>query len=198
MDGNRLLRAILIRTVRALPLVLSVFVTTVLPGHAQETLPSAVVAVIDYQRVFRDTAAARSIRTQIEQRRTAYQNNLEAEERRLRAVEKELRADQESDDVPAEEFAARRRAFEQDYAAVQRQVQEQLRQLDRLRAQAEDQISRALIDIVGELQESRGFNLVIPHSDVLFFAPQLDLTEDVLSALNRSLPEVRLSALSNN
>ena len=46
--------------------------------------------------------------------------------------------------------------------------------------------------IIGKLAESRGFNLVLPSSEVLMFAPALDLTEPVLAQLNDRLPNVKV------
>jgi outer membrane protein len=94
-------------------------------GAAAQKLPATVAAVIDYQRILRDAAAARSIREQIETRRKAYQEEISKEEQRLHAADKEF-AKQRSVLSP-EAFAEKRRDFEQDVAEVQRMVQERRR-----------------------------------------------------------------------
>jgi Skp family chaperone for outer membrane proteins len=53
-----------------------------------------------------------------------------------------------------------------------------------------------LISIVTSIAEERGFNLVLPSSEVLFFGRSLDLTEEVLAQLDARLPQVQLSALT--
>ena len=157
---------------------------------AQE-LPPAVAAVIDYQRILREAAAARSIRDQIEARRQAYQEEVSKEEQRLHEADKAF-AKQRSV-LSAEAFAEKRREFEQEVTEVQRLVQERRRELDRLSAAALNEVKRALIEIVTAMAEERGFNLVLPSSEVLFFARTLDLTEEVLAKLDEKLPDVRLS-----
>ena len=168
------------------------------PWHHQDAaaqkLPPAVAAVIDYQRILRDAAAARSIRDQIEARRKAYQEEISKEEQRLHEIDKEF-AKQRSVLSP-EDFAEKRREFEQDVAGVQRKVQERRRELDRLSAAALNEVKEALIAIVTSIAEERGFNLVLPSSEVLFFARTLDLTEEVLAKLDARLPQVQLSALA--
>jgi outer membrane protein len=165
------------------------------PGHEQgaaaQPLPPAVAAVIDYQRILRDAAAARSIRDQIEARRKVYQTEISKEEQRLHEADKAF-AEQRSV-LSAEDFAVKRRDFEQEVAEVQRLVQERRRELDRLSAAALDEVKRALIEIVTSIAEERGFNLVLSSSEVLFFARSLDLTEEVLAKLDARLPDVRLS-----
>jgi outer membrane protein len=169
------------------------------PWHHQDAaaqkLPPAVAAVIDYQRVLRDAAAARSIREQIEARRKTYQEEISKEEQRLHEIDKEF-AKQRSVLSP-EDFAEKRREFEQDVAEVQRKVQERRRELDRLSAAALNEVKQALIAIVTSIAEERGFNLVLPSSEVLFFARSLDLTEEVLAKLDARLPQVQLSALTD-
>jgi outer membrane protein len=169
------------------------------PWHHQDAaaqkLPPAVTAVIDYQRILRDAAAARSIREQIEARRKTYQEEISKEEQRLHEIDKEF-AKQRSVLSP-EDFAEKRREFEQDVAEVQRKVQERRRELDRLSAAALNEVKEALIAIVTSIAEERGFNLVLPSSEVLFFARSLDLTEEVLAKLDARLPQVQLSALTD-
>jgi Skp family chaperone for outer membrane proteins len=163
-------------------------------GAAAQKLPPTVAAVIDYQRVLRDAAAARSIREQIEARRKVYQEEISKEEQRLHEADKEF-AKQRSVLSP-EAFAEKRREFEQEVAEVQRMVQERRRELDRMSAAALNEVKEALIEIVTSIAEERGFNLVLPSSEVLFFSRSLDLTEEVLAKLDARLPQVRLSALA--
>jgi outer membrane protein len=167
------------------------------PGNhaAGQKLPTTVAAVIDYQRILRDAAAARSIRGQIEERRKVYQEEVSREEQRLHEADKAF-AKQRSV-LSAEAFAEKRREFEQEVAEVQRLVQERRRELDRLSAVALNEVKRALIEIVTNMAEERGFNLVLPSSEVLFFARTLDLTEEVLAQLDGKLPDVRLSEVAD-
>jgi outer membrane protein len=158
-------------------------------ARAQE-LPPTVAAVIDYQRILRDAAAARSIRDQIEVRRKAYQEEISKEEQRLHEADKEF-AKQRSL-LTAEAFTEKRREFEQDVAEVQRLVQERRRELDNVAAVALNQVKEALIEVVTSIADARGFNLVLPSSEVLFFARRIDLTEEVLAMLDSRLPDVRV------
>jgi Skp family chaperone for outer membrane proteins len=159
----------------------------VVPGAAQE-LPPAVVAVIDYQKILSDSAAAKSIRDQVAIRRESYQGEIGASEQRLREEERTL-AKQRSV-LSAEAFAAKRKEFEDEVAEAQRIVQERRRILEESSDQAFDQLRATLFEIVAGLAESRGFNLVLPNSDVLFFAREIDLTDEVMAELDRRLPEV--------
>ena len=173
----------------------AVVVAWLQPWHARgasaQKLPTTVAAVIDYQRILRDAAAAQNIREQIEARRKVYQEEISKEEQRLHEADKAF-AEQRSVLSP-EAFAEKRRGFEKEVAQVQRLVQERRRELDRMSAAALNQVKEALIEIVTSIAEERGFNLVLPSSEVLFFSRSLDLTEEVLAKLDARLPRVRLS-----
>jgi hypothetical protein len=43
---------------------------------------------------------------------------------------------------------------------------------------------------VGELADTRGFNLVLPTSGLLLFAPEIDLTDEAMARLDAKLPNV--------
>ena len=160
------------------------------PADAQSKLPPTVAAVIDYQRILRDAKAARSIREQVEARRKLYQDEIAKEEQRLHEVDKELAV--QRNELSAEAFSTKREAFEVEVAAVQRMAQERRRQLDQVAAAALNEVRSALIEVVGELADGRGFNLVVPTSGLLLFSPEIDLTIDVLDKLNMTLPNVKV------
>jgi Skp family chaperone for outer membrane proteins len=157
---------------------------------AAERLPPATAAVIDYQRVFKDAKAARAIGDQVDARRQLYQEEIAREEQRLHEADKQL-SEQRSVLSP-EAYAERRREFERQVAEVQRKVQERRRQLDQAKAVALNEMRSAMIEIVAKLSDARGFNLVLPTSGVLLFAPQIDLTEEVIGRLDVELPSVKV------
>lgn len=185
------------RTVARCALALLVVGATAQTVQAQRQGPiaplaPAVVAVIDYQRLLRESEAALSIRAQVEARRDRYEAELGAERERLEAADRALNLQRDRLDVEA--YRERRRAFEADVATVQRLVQERRRELDQASGAAFQEIRDAVVTIIGELGDVYRFNVVLPRSDVLVFAPEVDLTEQVMAALNRRLPEVPIPA----
>ncbi len=179
-----------IAPVLAIVLALVAALTCPVTDARAQQLPTTVAAVIDYQRILREASAARSIRDQIEDRRKVYQDEISLEEKRLQEADQAF-AKQRSLLTP-EALAEKRREFENEVVEVQRLVQERRRELDRASALALNEVKKALIEIVTGIAEERGFNLVLPSSEVLFFARQLDLTEEVLTQLDARLPQVQV------
>jgi Skp family chaperone for outer membrane proteins len=62
--------------------------------------------------------------------------------------------------------------------------------LDQVAAAALNEVRSAMIQVVGELADTRGFNLVLPTSGLLLFAPEIDLTDEAMARLDAKLPDV--------
>ncbi len=182
------------RRVRAAALVAAInglaCAATAQPAPSPPLAP-AVVAVIDYQRLLRESDAAASIRAQVEIRRDRYETELAAERQRLEERDRAL--NRERAQLSAEDYRDQRRAFEDEVAAVQRLVQERRSELDQASGRAFQQVRDAVVTIIGELGEMYAFNIVLPRSEVLVFAPEVDLTSEVMQALNARLPAVPIA-----
>ena len=160
-------------------------------GAADEAhLPPTVAAVIDYQRILQESAASKNIAEQMETRRKAYQGEISKEEKRLFEAEKEL-AKQRSI-LSEEALSEKQNEFETKLADIRKLTQERRRQLEQISAEAVNEVKKALIEIVTGIAEERGFNLVLPSSQVLFFSRQIDLTDEVLAKLDAKLPQVAI------
>lgn len=171
-----------------LSLLLIVFSATA-PGRAQG-IPKAVVAVLDYQLLMRESAAAQDIRRQIQAYRQSYQSGISAEEDALRQEEQALK--QQRTILTPEAFDAKRQAFERKVIDVQRSVQDRTRQLDRAFNTAMGEVQKAVVPIVTELTEEMGFNVVVDKSQVLFAKKALDITTQVMAELDKRVPSVEV------
>lgn len=181
------------RRVASVALASTLAVLSCRPALAADPVAAPTAAVVvDYQRILRDSNAAQSIRDQIEARRRIYQEEIAREEKRLHELDRSLAEQRDKKELSTQQLADRRRDLEQQVAAAQRKVQQRRRHLDDVQAAALVEVRKALIDIIGKLAESRGFNLVLPSSEVLMFAPALDVTEPVLAQLNERLPSVKV------
>jgi Skp family chaperone for outer membrane proteins len=160
-----------------------------------QPLPATVAAVVDHQRIMRDSKAGKSIQQQLETRRKLYLDQLAKEEQRLAEVGKELA--RQRGVLAADVFAQKRKEYEEAVQALQRASNERRRQLDEALTAANALVRQALKEIVDELAEARGFNLVLPASGVLLFSPKIDITDEVMARLDRKLPSVKLPETAN-
>jgi Skp family chaperone for outer membrane proteins len=160
------------------------------PPLSAQKIPRAVVAVLDFQYVMRESAAAKDIGRQINAFRKRYQDEIKKEEQALREEERTLK--QQRAVLTPQSFEQKRQEFERKVIAVQRRVQDRTRQLDRALNQSLNQVQKAMLPIIAELTKKEGFNVVVDKSQVLFAKKSLDITKIVVSELDKKLPTVRV------
>src|SRR5690606_16965345 len=102
---------------------------TVRPAAAQGAgeVP-LVVAVLDIQKVMRESTAAKAIQAELEEQRETYQAELAQQERKLRAADQDLAADRPT--LSQEAFAERREDLEEQATQLRRDVQTRKEQLE--------------------------------------------------------------------
>ena len=159
------------------------------PIFAQDKVP-IVVGVVEVQTIMREAKAAKSIQSQLEEKRSQYQSELSSEESRLRDMESEL--ERQRSVLSPEAYAERRRQFESQVAVVQRTVQDRRRQLDQAYAGGVRQLQAELTDIISAVAKERGITLVLPDTQTLFVDKGLSISQEVLARLDDRVSEIKL------
>ncbi len=154
-------------------------------ASAQESL---VIIVVDFQRIVRESAAAATVREQIDELRSATQAEFARIEEELRALEAELTELRPV--IADEEFLRRRREFELRVTEAQRQAQYRRAELDRSLDEAMGRIRSSLFDVIAGIANREQANLVLSRANVVMVDQSLDLTDQALEELNELLPRV--------
>jgi Skp family chaperone for outer membrane proteins len=160
------------------------------PAAPVQPLPPVVAAIIDYNKVMRESKAAKGIRDQIEARRKSYQDQIAKEEQKLDGVQKELA--KQRGVLSTEAFGKKRDDFQKQVLGVQRMVQERRRQLDQTQSAAYNQLRVATSDIIEELIDARGLTVVLDSRSVVAVNPEMDLTPELVRRLDEKLPNVKV------
>ncbi len=158
------------------------------PAPLQNAPP--IVAVVDIQRLLRDSKAAKDIRAQLEKRRSAYQEEISEQEKELRAADDELARQRAI--LSTDAFQQKRTELQQRIAEVQRNVETRRQQLDKAFGEAMREIQVALVQIVEEMATQGGIDIVFAKSQVVLVRNQLDITDETLNRLDARLPSVKL------
>jgi outer membrane protein len=151
-------------------------------------LPTVVMAIVDIQKIMRESAASVSIRDQIDQVRSEYQSELDAKEERLRATDEDLQRQRAI--LAPEAFEEKRKAFEEEVLGVQRDVQGRNAAIEQTIGDATSKIREKLIPILADIMEDRGASVLVDKGQVLVSDKSLEVTITALSRLNKVLPEV--------
>ena len=177
--------------ISALWILLAFFLLhAVSPIAKAQNVEPPVIAVVEIQTIMSEAAAAKSIKAQIEDKRTHYQKEISSEETRLRKLEQELTRQRTV--LSPESYAKRRREFEGDVADVQRIVVDRRRELDQAYAGGVRQLQFEISNIIAEIAAERGIDLVIPEAQTLFVDNNLRISREVLQHLDERLPDLTL------
>jgi outer membrane protein len=160
-------------------------------GLGAQEPKSPVFAIIDIQRVLRESIAVKLLSRDIEERKGQYQGELRKKEEALRKADQEL-ARQRSI-LSAEVFAQKRGELEQKVATHQREARKRKRGLEQLFASGMNRVRSELAKIAKEIAEERGLDLILSKATVVVVKPKFEITKEAVNRLNARLPEVPLA-----
>jgi len=162
--------------------------------RAQELAPP-VLAVIDLQKVRRNSIAVQALSKRIAEQKTRHQDELREQERTLRDADQEL-ARQRSILSP-EAYAKKRGDLERRVASLQRDARARKRALDKLFAQGMAQVQAELTEVAKEIAKEWGLDLVLTKTTVVLVRPKFELTHEVLRRLNARMPDLPVAQPEN-
>jgi Skp family chaperone for outer membrane proteins len=155
--------------------------------RAQE-LAAPVIAVIDLQKVRRDSIAVKALSQRIAEQKAIYQGELREQETALREADQEL-ARQRSILSP-KAYASKRVELEGRVATLQRDARDRKRALDKIFAKGMSQVQAALTEVAKEIAKELGLDLVLSKTTVVLVKPKFELTQEVVRRLNVRLPDL--------
>ncbi|MFQ5760739.1 MAG: OmpH family outer membrane protein [Acidiferrobacterales bacterium] len=176
--------------------VMLICVLAAMPVTAQEKSPPTAVlavAVIDVQRIIRESLATKSMRPQLRKLQDAYEKEFKRQEQELRKANRDLIGQRVI--LSPEAYTERRGELQKRASAVQRSVQEKKRIIDQAIARTMGMVNRELHRITIEIANERSISLVFVKSAVFLNAKRHNITAEALQRLNKRLPSVDVIAM---
>ena len=149
------------------------------------------IAVINVDRIRKESVAMKDIGAQIQAYRNQFRDEIQREEEALRSASQELARQRAI--LSSEVFADERRKFQKDVGETQREVQKRKLQIDRVTRDARLVVQNALNEVVLELAKENGLTLILRTNETVLFAPNLEITEAALKLLNARIKTVKVS-----
>lgn len=171
--------------------------TMTIPNTAfAQAVPAATVAVVDLDRVTRDCnacktalAALQSQLNGLRARQTALATPLETEQKAIQAAINALNGAQ-----PDAALTNRIKAFQAKQQEGAQEIQNREQQIQRNQAYINQQIAQKLGPIYQQVMQRRGANVMVERGTVLAASNAIDVSNDVLAALNSALPSLVTTA----
>ena len=161
------------------------------PAAPAQTVAAPVIIIVDVQQILRDSLVARNIQSQMSQRTERYTKEVTQQEDELRHVQDQL--EKQRNVLAPDAFNAKMRDFQQRYDALDHGVQVTRQTLQQAYNDAMTKVENTALQIIADIAAEKKANLVLTKAAVLFEAPGLDITQDVIRRLDVKLPLVTLS-----
>jgi Skp family chaperone for outer membrane proteins len=182
---------------KTLLITTSLALSAVVPSAAYaQAIPSAVVAVVDLEKVTSSCNACRTasaaLRAQISGLQTRQQTlagPLQTEGKSIQAAVDALNGKQ-----PDAALQARAQAWETKRQQAAEEVARQEQQIQANNEYVKRQIAAKLGPIYTQVMQRRGANVMVEIGTTLASGANLDVTNDVLTALNTALPTIQTTA----
>ncbi len=161
-----------------------------------QAIPGAVVAVVDLEKVSSDCTACKAAKTALEGQVTALKSREAALAAPLKSEGQSLQTavDALKGKEPDAALQARIKAFQTKQQSGAQEIARQTQQIQRNQAYVSQQISAKLGPIYQTVMQRRGANVMVEAGATLASGANLDVTNDVLAALNQQLPSVATTA----
>ena len=178
-------------------IIASLAASVALPSAAQaQAIPAAVIAVVDLDRVTSDCNACKTATAALRSQVQAYQNRENALAAPLQTEQKSIQTaiDALKGKEPDAALKARVTAFQNKQQQGATELQRQQEQIKRNQQYVQKQIGDKLGPIYSQVLQKRGANILLEQGATLASAQSLDVTNDVIAALNTALPAIQTTA----
>ena len=154
----------------------------------------AIVVIVNSEQLFAQSKVGISVRAQIQEQATKLKAESDKAETSLRAEAKKL--GEQRGLLKEEDFAKKVQAFQVKEESTQRSLQAKSQALQLGANVARSQVEAAVRPIFADILKSHGANILLDQSVVLAGGVDLDVTAEVVKALDAKITTVKVSPQS--
>ena len=156
-----------------------------------DTYPNTSIGVLDLNRVLLDAKAAKSAAEEIDKIAQEIEKELiKSDEKMINEQNKLIEA---QSIMAPEAFELKRKEYEEKVQNYNIERQDKLISVEKLIETSRNEILDKLKPILEEMSESKGITVILEKGTVLLNAETMDITDEVIKALNKKLPKIEIS-----
>ena len=148
------------------------------------------VALIDLNFVLRNASATVKVRELLDEKKAEFSSEFQIKEAELLERERELNLRRSL--LSEADFNIEVQAFQNDVAAIQREIQFKRNSLDKAFQDAQDNLRNLAIEIVTQIAQNEQLDMVMTKETALIFRPNLNITDRVLAILDERTKNARI------
>ena len=168
-----------------------IFLLILTANTIADTYPNTSIGVLDLNRVLLDAKAAKKAAEEIDKIAQEVENELIKSDEIMISEQNKLI---ESQPIMAPEaFELKRKEYEEKVQNYNIERQNKLISVEKLVETSRNEILDELKPILEEMSETKGITVILEKGTVLLNAETMDITDEVIKALNKKLPKIEVS-----
>lgn len=177
-------------------LLAAIAAATALPTSANAQARGGII-IVDTANVLSNCTACKAAQTQLEQRQTTLRTRVQTLTQQLQTEGKPIQdaVDALKGKQPDAALQKRITDFQTKERGAQQEISNSQRQLQSTAAHVQQQVGARLIQIVEQVRARRGASIAVAKDSTLANDNTIDVTSEVLTALNSALPSVSVTPL---
>ena len=172
-------------------LLILIISTCIIPSVLMADYPNTSIGVIDINKILADANAAVKAAEEIEEIAIEIENEIKLSDEEI-IKEQNLLIESQSIMAP-EAFEAKRNEYEIKLQKYNNERQSKLMKIDELIAVSRNDVLNAIKPILEEISNEKGITIILEKASIMLNAEKMDLTDEVLKKLNKSLPTIKVS-----
>ena len=157
---------------------------------AMADYPNTSIGVIDINKILSESDAAVTAAKEIEEIAIEIENEIKLSDEEI-IKEQNLLIESQSIMAP-EAFESKRNEYEIKVQKYNNERQSKLMKIDELIAVSRNDILTAIKPILEEISNEKGITIVLEKASIMLNAEKMDITNEVLKKLNKSLPSIKV------
>lgn len=149
------------------------------------------IGVIDFVKVISDSKAGVDIREQLRTKEKEYTDQIKSKEEELNGKRDELNA--QKGVVGPEIFDKNYEEFKKEVFDTKKDVHAKKVLLENKKNEAIETIRTTAIEIIQKVAEEQNLAIVVAKSNVIHTKLSADITDEVMTRLNKKLPDVKIA-----
>ncbi|MFL2900852.1 MAG: OmpH family outer membrane protein [Candidatus Pelagibacterales bacterium] len=162
-----------------------------IPSVSMADYPNTSIGVIDLNKILSEADAAITAAEQIEEIAKQIENEIKLSDEE---IIKEQNSLVEAQSIMAPEaFESKRIEYEGKVQKYNNERQSKLMKIDELIAVSRSDILNAIKPILEQISNEKGITIILEKASIMLNAEKMDITNEVLKKLNKSLPTLKVS-----
>ncbi len=154
-------------------------------------ITAAKIAIVDLQYILENSLAIKDLKSKIEVITNDLHDKMTQKELDLKKSEEDLV--KLKGKISTKESEKNVTDFNKKVSVAQKYAQQQKIKLEKAHSEGILEVHKVTIEVIKELCQDKGFNIVLPSSQILYADGSLNITEEVLKKLNTRINIIKVN-----